>query len=327
MRRLLIAGLLLLGMPLFAQQDTLKYDGVDHIYDGYLIAGTMFPGELDMFYNARFTPLERCTVNGVQIALSVVKFVAHSGFDTLVVQVFENSAVPPTLTNIVKTYTYPLGDMGFPSPNVADADPLQQGLRDILTVPFSPPDTIAPKRDFLIGVKLRTRQSVMVDTTVKALWNGLSLLMKLDCPEFDRFRRYHINDDPMYTGNPPATDTRKVGIYMRALVTYNAQLPDTKPVSTGDLPVATTASLDQNFPNPFHGRTDIRFTLAQTTQVRLSVHDVLGRTVAVVAEGMMAPGVHTAVFDAAMRALPAGFYLLRLSAGDVVQTRSMLMLQ
>ncbi|HIL58420.1 MAG TPA: T9SS type A sorting domain-containing protein, partial [Rhodothermales bacterium] len=53
--------------------------------------------------------------------------------------------------------------------------------------------------------------------------------------------------------------------------------------------------------------------------VRLAVYDLLGREVAVLAEGTRPAGAHTARFDS--RALAAGAYLVRLDAGGQSATR------
>ena len=55
--------------------------------------------------------------------------------------------------------------------------------------------------------------------------------------------------------------------------------------------------------------------------MRLAVYDVLGREVAVLVDGAVAAGAHTATFDA--RSLPAGTYLCRLAADGAVQTRTL----
>jgi hypothetical protein len=71
-------------------------------------------------------------------------------------------------------------------------------------------------------------------------------------------------------------------------------------------------------PNPFERQTAIRFEVAEATAARLAVYDVLGREVAVLVDGQVEAGSHTAVFDAS--ALAAGTYVYRLVAGSDVQT-------
>ncbi len=62
-------------------------------------------------------------------------------------------------------------------------------------------------------------------------------------------------------------------------------------------------------PNPFSGRTALRFSLASASPVRLSVHDVLGREVAVLADGPHAPGRYEVAFYGSR--LAAGLYVVR----------------
>ena len=68
------------------------------------------------------------------------------------------------------------------------------------------------------------------------------------------------------------------------------------------------------YPNPSAGRTTVAFTVEAAGAVRLSVHDALGREVAVLVDGALAEGRHEAVLDAG--ALPAGVYLVRLATSD-----------
>lgn len=79
--------------------------------------------------------------------------------------------------------------------------------------------------------------------------------------------------------------------------------------------------LQQNFPNPFNPSTTVRFRLASAGLTDLSVYDLLGRTVATLAEGMMSAGEHEAVFAGNGRA--SGVYLCRLRSGGHTSTITM----
>ena len=88
---------------------------------------------------------------------------------------------------------------------------------------------------------------------------------------------------------------------------------------------ATTAYLGEAYPNPFRNAAQIVFTLPEPTPVRLAVYDVLGREVAVLAEGLRGSGRHVVAFDAGGYA--NGLYLYRLvtprgvEAGRIVRIR------
>ncbi len=80
--------------------------------------------------------------------------------------------------------------------------------------------------------------------------------------------------------------------------------------------------LHQNFPNPFNPTTNIRFELPIAGEVRLTVYDVIGREVAVLANGRLSAGHHEIAFNASD--LGSGTYIYRLQTGNQVQTRQML---
>ncbi|MEM1041498.1 MAG: PQQ-dependent sugar dehydrogenase [Bacteroidota bacterium] len=83
--------------------------------------------------------------------------------------------------------------------------------------------------------------------------------------------------------------------------------------------VAEPAALSA-FPTPFAGRTTVRYVLGEAGPVRVSVFDVLGREVAVLADGQAEAGTHEAVFEAA--GLPSGVYLVQLDAGRRVAVQT-----
>ncbi len=84
-------------------------------------------------------------------------------------------------------------------------------------------------------------------------------------------------------------------------------------------------ALHQNYPNPFNPSTNIRFSLPASSILHLAVYDMLGREVAVLANGMMAPGEHSVTFDAA--GLSSGMYMYRLTSDGYSLTRKMLLMK
>jgi len=83
--------------------------------------------------------------------------------------------------------------------------------------------------------------------------------------------------------------------------------------------------LDQNYPNPFNPTTEISFTLPAATHVTLEVYNVLGQRVTVLANGSFEAGSHTVTWDASNQA--SGIYLYRLTTGDRIETKKMLLLK
>jgi len=83
--------------------------------------------------------------------------------------------------------------------------------------------------------------------------------------------------------------------------------------------------LRQNHPNPFNPTTVIGYQLSTVSEVRLSVFDVLGREVAVLADGSKGPGFHEIQWGAS--AMASGMYFYRLVAGERVETRRMVLIR
>ena len=92
--------------------------------------------------------------------------------------------------------------------------------------------------------------------------------------------------------------------------------------SEGGVPEAF--ALQAAYPNPFAASATIAFDVPETAHVRLVVYDVLGRAVAVLADGPFEAARHAVVLDG--RGLPAGTYLVRMttegaSGATFVQTQ------
>jgi hypothetical protein len=83
--------------------------------------------------------------------------------------------------------------------------------------------------------------------------------------------------------------------------------------------------LNQNHPNPFNPTTVVSFGLPESGRIRLAVYDILGREVAVLADGSFAAGWHQVRFDAA--GLATGMYLYRIQTGATVITKRMVLLK
>jgi hypothetical protein len=90
-----------------------------------------------------------------------------------------------------------------------------------------------------------------------------------------------------------------------------------------ELPEAVT--LSQNYPNPFNPITTISFSLPQPAEATLSVFDLLGRQIRVLASGTQPAGSYKVTFDAT--GLPSGVYLYRLQAGDYVEAKRMVVVK
>ena len=85
------------------------------------------------------------------------------------------------------------------------------------------------------------------------------------------------------------------------------------------LPPSTV--LEQNIPNPVAERTVIRYSVAARQHISLKVYDAFGREVASLVDEMQDAGMASAAFNAA--SLQSGVYFYRLTAGNSVSTRKL----
>ncbi|MCH9007450.1 amidohydrolase family protein [candidate division KSB1 bacterium] len=98
------------------------------------------------------------------------------------------------------------------------------------------------------------------------------------------------------------------GEVVHAAAEYADLLTSVRDLSS--LVIPETPVLTQNYPNPFNPATQIQFDLPAASDIRLTVFDLLGRQVQVLAEGHYPAGMHAVTFDATD--LASGLYLYEL---------------
>ncbi len=136
-----------------------------------------------------------------------------------------------------------------------------------------------------------------------------------DIPKVTFARKYEVT----YTlpdGNP-ASLTAVVGAGI-----YEDEVTSVEPVD-GEIPAAF--ALEQNYPNPFNPSTTIGFSLERAQAITLTVYDVLGREVRVLADGVQPAGRYSVSFDGA--GLAGGTYLYVLRTGQNISAKKMTLLK
>ena len=81
----------------------------------------------------------------------------------------------------------------------------------------------------------------------------------------------------------------------------------------------------RNYPNPFNPTTNIQFSVVNRQLTILKVYDVLGREVSTLVNEVKEPGTYTVQFDGSY--LASGVYVYRLSAGDFLATRKVILMK
>ncbi|MEP1304991.1 MAG: T9SS type A sorting domain-containing protein [Balneola sp.] len=84
-------------------------------------------------------------------------------------------------------------------------------------------------------------------------------------------------------------------------------------------------ALEQNYPNPFNPSTNIKFSLPQTSDVTLTIYNMLGQKVNTLVSTKLNAGIHTYSFDASN--LSSGMYIYRIEAGSFSSIKKMLLIK
>jgi hypothetical protein len=117
---------------------------------------------------------------------------------------------------------------------------------------------------------------------------------------------------------------RNIDIYYRlAVYGQNDSLIDVTSPLKFELGGQRDIFLEQNDPNPFNPKTTIGFTLKRAAAIKLSIFDIIGREVLIVANKKFAAGRHSVEIDATN--WPGGIYFYKLKSGNTILTRRMVL--
>lgn len=95
--------------------------------------------------------------------------------------------------------------------------------------------------------------------------------------------------------------------------------------SADPTPVASTFELAQNYPNPFNPSTNIKYSIAERSNVTIKVYDMLGNEVATLINQVQDAGTHNVVFNAS--GLSSGMYVYTITAGNFSASKKMMLLK
>jgi hypothetical protein len=106
---------------------------------------------------------------------------------------------------------------------------------------------------------------------------------------------------------------------------FNFNLLPIVKVEPNNTEVPEKFSLSQNYPNPFNPQTEIHFALPKESNVKLVIYDIIGREVAVLADGLYKAGIYSVNFEGTN--IASGIYFYRIEAGDFTESRKMILLK
>ncbi|MBU1638204.1 T9SS type A sorting domain-containing protein, partial [bacterium] len=165
-----------------------------------------------------------------------------------------------------------------------------------------------------------------------------------------RFRRYFTQPEEPYanfdhfSSDSIWIDFDEIGSYFIKLRMFSPPGPyaeaygedslqvDIGEVAVDDTPdgIPTSFALLPAYPNPFNPETTIRFDVAAPAQVTLTVHDLLGRTVATLLNDFRDAGQYSVVWqgtDNYGQSMPSGVYFVKMNADAFSATQKLMLIR
>ncbi|UCF05503.1 MAG: T9SS type A sorting domain-containing protein [bacterium] len=132
-------------------------------------------------------------------------------------------------------------------------------------------------------------------------------------------------------GREPRRDVLEA-LYQRVKDARSGPKYEIRSYLEGELGITPPASymLGQNFPNPFNPATTIWYQVPAVSDVYLTVFNVNGQRIRVLAQGVHNPGEYSVVWDgkdAHKREVSSGIYFYKLVAGDFTCTKKMVLIR
>ena len=134
-----------------------------------------------------------------------------------------------------------------------------------------------------------------------------------------------LQNPPAKIGNSLLAQLDNIAALFWVDFTIQEVFPPRPTLAAEEEHLAADFRLEQNYPNPFNPRTQISWEMADVGWVKLCVYDLLGREVAVLVDGQLPRGYHTATFDGTQCA--GGTYVCRLRVQPVTGTHTSVVMQ
>jgi hypothetical protein len=124
-----------------------------------------------------------------------------------------------------------------------------------------------------------------------------------------------------------ATMIGSVGLKDLTGLSYSGGVTD---VEDEDINIPSTYSLEQNYPNPFNPSTQIKFSLPISSNVKITIYNLLGEVVRELVNTDMNSGIHTVQWnsdDVSGKKVSSGIYFYTLITPEISQTRKLLIIR
>lgn len=133
--------------------------------------------------------------------------------------------------------------------------------------------------------------------------------------------RFHLTDESIHVDlTDPGWTIDNIRV-ISGLSSYSDENPPSAP---------DVDALYPNYPNPFNPETTIRFALADSAELTLSIYNIKGQLVRRLLDSALPSGVHSVVWDGKDDTgsdVSSGLYLYRMDNGSFHQTRKMMLVK
>lgn len=141
-----------------------------------------------------------------------------------------------------------------------------------------------------------------------------------DNPSSSHNLRTHINFW-LFQGKSPVDTSNLEVIITKVIQPLSADIKQDEPENNRP----EEFKLNQNYPNPFHRKTNIEYWLKNRDFVTIDIFNLLGKRVDTAINSFQPADRHTFTYDA--KKLPAGVYFYRLRGNGFSQTRKMILMR
>ena len=152
---------------------------------------------------------------------------------------------------------------------------------------------------------------------------------------YDRAGKIELPAGENYAASIPVKINKPDAITVENVVLVNSSLQKIPNINVeiildGSSAIPTDYSLSQNYPNPFNPETQIQFSIPQEGFVVIKIYDMLGQEVATLFNGHTLQGRYTLNWngkDNSGNNLSSGTYVYRMTAGDFVSAKKMVLIK
>jgi hypothetical protein len=209
-----------------------------------------------------------------------------------------------SLSSVVSSYA-----SGIMTPDIIEAKINSEGLAKAITHPIESYHSITYQFAF-------DMETSFANQTIISTANSDSCVL-LPQQKFDNGSKYYLRCRAMALDHSDSSDWSKA----ESLNVF----PNLSSKKDIDGQIPTEYYLAQSYPNPFNPSATIGYGLPADAQVKITIYDILGRTIQTLVNESQSAGYHQITWNAGN--FPSGTYLYRIQAGDYSASKKMQLLK